>query len=105
MGLCHGTASNVYLIAQLYAVTKSPKLKYYIVEMHKFALDTPTLTDPLRYENYDCIGQYAAFHDTPTSSISTYSDFLAHIDGDLGSMWMLGFGDVPKKSLTTAFLD
>lgn len=65
--------------------------------MYKFALDTPSLTDPAKYENYDCIGMYAAFHDTPASSIATFGDFLANFDGDLGNMWMLGFGDVPSK--------
>jgi hypothetical protein len=103
MGLCHGTSSNVYLIAELYALTKDPKLKYYIIEMHKFALNTPSLTDPDTYESYDCLGLYAAFHDTPASVIATYSDFLAHIDGDLGAMWMLGFGTVPAKA-ALAFL-
>ncbi len=46
MGLCHGTASNIYMIAELYAITKNPKLKYYIVELLKFGLDTPKLTNP-----------------------------------------------------------
>ncbi len=98
MGLCHGTSSNIYLISQLYSITKDPKLKYYITEMHKFALHTPTLTDPDQYENYDCLGVYAAFNDTPASIITTYADFLTNIDKDLGNMWMLGFGQVPSKT-------
>jgi hypothetical protein len=98
MGLCHGTASNVYMIALLYELTHEPKLKYYITEMYKFSLDTPALTDPDHFLNYDCIGVYSSFHDTPSSSIATFSDFLTNVDGDLGNMWMLGFGNVPKKS-------
>ena len=46
MGLCHGTASNIYMLADLYEVKKDPKIKYYITEMLKFGLDTPKLTDP-----------------------------------------------------------
>lgn len=98
MGLCHGTSSNIYMIAQLYALTIDPKLKYYITEMHKFALNTPALTDPETLVSYDCIGQYVAFHDTFTSTISTYSDFLANVNGDLGKMSMLGFGEITKHS-------
>jgi len=60
--------------------------------MHKFALDTPLLSDPDQLVNYDCLGMYAAFHDTATSTIATYSDFLTWVDVDLGKMWMLGFG-------------
>jgi hypothetical protein len=101
MGLCHGTSSNIYMIAQLYSVTQDPRLAYYITEMHKFALDTATLTDPALFENYDCIGVFAAFHDTPASVIATYSDFLGNVDNDLGQMWMLGFGDVPAKLSST----
>lgn len=74
-----------------------------MTEMHKFALNTPQLTDPELLENYDCIGLYAAFHDSPASIIGTYSDFLAHVDGDLGQMWMLGFGTVPSKLAISQF--
>lgn len=95
------------MIAQLYTVTQDPRLAYYITEMHKFALDTAQLTDPVLFESYDCIGVFAAFHDTPASVIATYSDFLANVDSDLGQMWMLGFGDVPAKqaSTPTSFLE
>ena len=48
--------------------------------MHKFALDTPTLTDPSKMVSYDCLGAYSAFIDTPVAAIGTYSDFLAHYD-------------------------
>ena len=67
--------------------------------MHKFSLDTPLLTDPDKFVNYDCIGQYSSFHDTPSSSIAYFSDFLAHVDDNLGNMWMLGFGDVTPKAV------
>lgn len=46
MGLCHGTSSNIYMINYLYQMTENPKWMYYVYEMHKFALETPQLTDP-----------------------------------------------------------
>jgi hypothetical protein len=98
MGLCHGTASNIYMIAQLYKATKNPKYKYYVAELLKFSLDTPTLTNPEAYLNYDCVGTYSSFHDTPSSSIAFLSDFQTHLlDDDLEEVWMLGFGDVSEK--------
>ncbi len=95
MGLCHGTASNIYMLAELYTLTRDPKIKYYITEMLKFGLDTPKLTKPSEYVNYDCIGTYSSFHDTPSSSIAFFSDFLTNIKYDtLEKVWMLGFGDI-----------
>lgn len=97
MGLCHGTASNIYMLIDVYRATKDPKWRYYITEIFKFSLDTPLLTDPEKFVNYDCIGTYSSFYDTPSSSIAIFADFLTNFDGDLGKMWMLGFGDVPTK--------
>jgi len=100
MGLCHGTASNLYMLGELYTLTRDPKLKYYMTEMLKFALDTPKLTSPSEYVNYDCIGGYSSFHDTPSSSIGFLSDFLHNIRYDtLERVWMLGFGDVSLQLL------
>jgi Lanthionine synthetase C-like protein len=97
MGLCHGTASNIYMILDVYRQTKDPKWRYYVTELFKFSLDTPLLTDPDQFVNYDCTGTYSSFHDTPSSSIAIFSDFLANFDADLSNMWMLGFGDVPQR--------
>lgn len=92
MGLCHGTSSNVYMIFYLYGVTKNPKYKYYGLEMHKFALEIPTLTDPEKMLSYDCLGQYSSFIDSAASSIATYSDLITYIDGREDQMWMIGWG-------------
>ena len=81
MGLCHGTSSNIYMILYLFAATKNPKYKYFAIEMHKFALDTPTLTDPEQMVSYDCTGSYSSFIDTAASAFATYSDMLTYIDG------------------------
>lgn len=98
MGLCHGTSSNIYMIAYLYTTTHIPKYKYYVNEMLKFSLDTPTLTDPEQFLNYDCIGTYSSFHDTPSSSLAFLSDLQTHLlEDDLEDVWMLGFGNVPSK--------
>ena len=81
MGLCHGTSSNIYVLMNLYSITKNPKYKYYAAEMFKFALDTPTLTNPTHMVSYDCLGYYSAFIDTPAASIGFFSDMLTYLDG------------------------
>lgn len=58
------------------------------------------MTDPKKFVNYDCVGTYSSFHDTPASSIAIFADFLTNFDGDIGKMWMLGYGDVPQKRKT-----
>ncbi|CDW85390.1 lanc-like protein 2 [Stylonychia lemnae] len=98
MGLCHGTSSNIYMILYLYSITKDPKYKYFAIEMHKFALDTPTLTDPEKMMSWDCVGQYSSFIDTAASAIATYSDMLTYIDGQEENMWMIGWGKISHKT-------
>jgi len=93
--LCHGVASNIYMLAQLYSVTKDPRYKYYITELLKFALDTPKLTKPSEFVNYDCTGTFSSFNDTPSSAIAFFSDFLSALKWDgLDNVWMIGFGDI-----------
>eukprot|EP00347_Sterkiella_histriomuscorum_P003864 403362648 len=102
MGLCHGTSSNIYMLLYLAAMTQNLKYKYYAIEMHKFALDTPTLTDPEQMVSYDCTGQYSSFIDSAASSIATYSDMLAYFDDSsfatLEKMWMIGWGKISHKT-------
>jgi hypothetical protein len=97
MQLCHGTSSNIYMILYLYNITQNPKWKYYAYEMHKFALDTPTLTDPDQLVSYDCMGYYSAFVDSVSAAIGTYADFLANVDTP-EKMWMFGWGKVHVPS-------
>ena len=96
MQLCHGTSGNIYMILYLYSHTLNPKFKYYAYEMHKLALDNPLLTDPEHMVSYDCLGVYSAFVDSVSSSIGTYSDFLAHIE-DPENMSMMGWGFMNHK--------
>jgi hypothetical protein len=80
MGLCHGTTSNIYMILYHYETTLDSKWARYAYEMHKVALDTPTLTDPDHMVSYDCTGNYDAFIDSVASAIGGYSDFLANLE-------------------------
>ena len=98
MGLCHGTTSNIYMILSLFIITKDPKYKYQAVEMLKFALDIPTLTDPEKMVSYDCLGKYSSFIDSAASSLGIFSDFITYIDGKEDQMWMTGWGKVSHKS-------
>lgn len=66
--------------------------------MHKFALDTPTLTDPAHMVSYDCLGSYSSFIDTAAASIGTYSDMLTYFDRNPEDMWMIGWGKVSHHS-------
>mmetsp|Transcript_18395 Transcript_18395/g.17504 ORF Transcript_18395/g.17504 Transcript_18395/m.17504 type:complete len:155 (-) Transcript_18395:51-515(-) len=83
--LGHGTYGNFYLILTLYQQTCDPKYLYYFYELHKIALDTPTLSDVDQMMAYDCV-DYSIFLSSVGSAISAYGDFLANFKKDRGMM-------------------
>ncbi len=92
------------MLMSLYTITSNPKYKYYAFEMFKFALDTPTLSDPSHMVSYDCLGEYSAFIDSKAAGIGFFSDMLELADkGKDAEMWMIGWSG-PKAEKKTQFL-